>query len=54
MTDSKQHDEGKLDAVDAVLADYMQRIDVGETVDRNEYLSRFPEHELALLSFFRV
>lgn len=44
---------GDEDAFDEILADYLQRIEAGESPDPAVYLARHPEHDDELRSFFR-
>ncbi|KAA5543181.1 serine/threonine protein kinase [Roseiconus nitratireducens] len=48
--DFRQEDE---DALDAILADYLQRLEDGQTPDPAQYLRQHPEYADELRSFFR-
>ncbi len=49
---SEAHDEENPDRLDEVLAEYMQRTDRGEVVDRQQFIAEHPEVADGLRSFF--
>jgi serine/threonine protein kinase len=51
MPDESQHAEAKDPRVDAALREYLERVDRGESVNREEFLSRHAEIADALRSF---
>ncbi len=49
---SEVHDEENPDRLDEVLAEYMQRADRGEVVDREQFIAEHPEVADGLRAFF--
>ena len=52
MSKSQQQTVGQLAAVDEVLAEYLQLVDKGETVDREAFVAAHPDVADALESYF--
>jgi hypothetical protein len=52
VSDQPTHAGSTDPRVDAALRDYLERLDRGEPVDREEFISRHPEIADALQSFF--
>jgi hypothetical protein len=51
---SKPADENKDPRVEAAIRDYLERIDRGEEVDREEFVSRYREVANAVRSFIEA
>jgi predicted Ser/Thr protein kinase len=45
-------DDGR-DSLESVMADYLQRLEEGQTPDPGEYIEAYPQHAIELRSFFR-
>ncbi len=45
--------DSRIESLESVMAEYVERIEAGETPDPGEYLQAFPQHAEELRSFFR-
>jgi predicted Ser/Thr protein kinase len=51
-TNAGPSDDGR-DSLESVMADYLQRLEEGQTPDPGEYIEAYPQHAIELRSFFR-
>jgi predicted Ser/Thr protein kinase len=51
-TNTGPSDDGR-DSLESVMADYLQRLEEGQTPDPGEYIEAYPQHAIELRSFFR-
>src|SRR5262245_56446754 len=52
MSASGNDDASRQDRLDEILADYMDRVDRGETVDRERFLTEFPDLAEEIRAYF--
>lgn len=53
LSDSSMDDQDPQEALESVMADYLERLEQGESPDPGQYLESHPQHAAELQSFFR-